>query len=101
MIVNRWQAALKPTKQQIQLALNNEGLEPFEETYAPSAKINDHKHPFCEVRIIVEGEMMFNIAGNQVLLRAGDRIEIPSNTKHSHTAHGQSPCVCICAQRAI
>lgn len=101
MIINRWQAPITPSKSQINLILEAEGLEPFEEVYEANKKISDHRHPFCEVRIVVEGEMLFNISGNQFLLRRGDRVEIPANTKHSHTAQGGSPCVCICAHRAI
>lgn len=101
MIVTRWQAPLTPTPAQIHLLLEGEGLEPFEEVYEPKMKVQEHRHPFCEVRIVAEGELLFNISGNQFLLRPGDRVEIPSNTKHSHMAQGTSPCVCICAHRAF
>ncbi len=101
MIITRWQAPIIPNKQQINTILEAEGLEPYEEVYTPQTKINEHRHPFCEVRVILSGEMLFNISGNQFLLRAGDRVEIPANTKHSHTAQGTSDCICVCAQRAI
>lgn len=101
MLITRWQAPLTPNKSQAHLILESEGLEPFEEAYEPQMKVHEHRHPFCEVRIIVEGELLFNISGNQFLLRPGDRVEIPANTKHSHTAQGTGQCVCICAQRAI
>lgn len=101
MLITRWQAPLTPTKTQIQMILTNEGLEPFEEIYEPKQKVVDHRHPFCEVRIVAAGEMLFNISGTQFLLRPGDRVEIPANTRHSHMAQGSEPCVCVCAQRAI
>lgn len=101
MIITRWQAPITPSKAQIQMILEDEGLEPGEEVYEPRAKVTEHRHPFCEVRIVAEGELLFNISGNQFLLRPGDRVEIPANTKHSHMAQGDQPCICICAQRAI
>lgn len=101
MIVTKWQAPLVPSKQQAALILENEGLEPFEEIYEPSAKVKEHRHPFYEIRIIVEGELLFSVSGNQFLLRPGDRIEIPANTRHSHVAQGNQTCVCICGSRAI
>lgn len=101
MIITRWQAPIVPSKAQVHMILESEGLEPFEETYDPQTKIPDHRHPFAEVRVIVAGEMLFNISGNQFVLRPGDRVEIPANTKHAHTSHGSTPCVCVCAQRAI
>ena len=101
MLITRWQAPLTPNRSQAHMILESEGLEPYEEIYEPQIKIQEHRHPFCEVRLIVEGELLFNISGNQFLLRPGDRVEIPANTKHSHMAQGASTCVCICAQRAI
>jgi len=101
MLINRWLAPLTPTKEQIKMLLETEGLEPYEEDYEPSIKINEHRHPFGEVRVVAQGELLFNIAGNQFLLRAGDRVEIPANTKHSHVNNGQGTCICICAQRPL
>ncbi|MNT20202.1 Acireductone dioxygenase [compost metagenome] len=101
MIITRWQAPLVPTQQQVNMILESEGLEPAEEIYGPQEKIKEHRHPFAEVRFIIEGEMIFNISGNQFVLRPGDRVEIPANTKHSHVAHGGNRCVCVCASRAF
>ncbi|MGZ3771399.1 MAG: cupin domain-containing protein [Bdellovibrio sp.] len=101
MIITRWQAPIVPTKEQIHTILESEGLEPFDEVFEPQVKVPDHRHPFAEVRIIVSGEILFNISGNQFVLRPGDRVEIPANTKHSHATQGNQPCVCVCAQRAI
>ncbi len=98
MIVKRWQARIVPTKEQVKMIFLAEGLEPYEETYEPEQTIPEHRHPFNEIRMVVKGELFLNISGNQLLLRAGDRIEIPSNTKHKTTARGEEKCVCICAK---
>jgi mannose-6-phosphate isomerase-like protein (cupin superfamily) len=45
--------------------------------------------------------MLFDISGNKLLLRAGDRIVIPSNTRHSKRVQGQESCVCICAHKTV
>jgi quercetin dioxygenase-like cupin family protein len=101
MIVQRWEAPLTPDKTQITRQYLSEGLEVFEEVYHPNQQVVEHRHPFCEVRTLVAGEMLFNIAGNQFLLRPGDRVEIPANTRHTHTAQGNQPCVCLVGYRAI
>lgn len=101
MVVNRWQAESAPSKSLIKLMLESEGLEPVEETFDVSAKIPEHRHPFYEIRIVVEGELLVNIAGNQFLLRKGDRVEIPSNTKHSYSTQGKEACLCVFAVRLI
>lgn len=101
MLISRWQAPLIPTRSQVHMILEDEGLEPYEESYEPKAKVGEHRHPFCEIRVVAEGELLFNISGNQFLLRPGDRVEIPANTKHSHVAQGDKACVCVCAQKPI
>ena len=99
MLVTRWQAPIAPTKSQVKMLLEAEGLDPYEEVYSPSIKINEHRHPLGEVRVVLSGELLFNIAGNQFLLRQGDRVEIPANTKHWHINNGQEDCVCVCAHK--
>jgi quercetin dioxygenase-like cupin family protein len=99
MLVFRWQAPIVPDKTQITALYEAEGLTPFEEVYSPETLVGDHRHPFDEVRTVVQGEVMFDIAGNKLLLRPGDRIVIPSNTRHSFKAQGNENCVCICANR--
>ena len=101
MIITRWQAPVLPNKSQMKFLFENEGLEVVEEIFEPQKKISEHRHPYCEVRMIVEGEMLFNIAGNQFLLREGDRVEIPANTRHSYMAQGNNSCVSLCAFRAV
>jgi quercetin dioxygenase-like cupin family protein len=101
MLVIRWQAPVVPTKIQIKQMFEAEGLVPFEESFPPQAKVGDHRHPFDEVRMVCSGRMMLDIAGNRLLLRAGDKIVIPSNTRHSKTVDGDVPCVCVCAEKTF
>lgn len=76
-----------------------EGLSPIEELLPASALIEEHKHPFDEVRTILAGEMIVNISGNKLLLRPGDRVIIPANTKHSYQIDDKSDCLSLCANR--
>ncbi|MEQ1666272.1 MAG: cupin domain-containing protein [Bdellovibrionales bacterium] len=99
MVVLRWQAPIVPDKKQIRSLFEAEGLTPYEEVFPPETQINWHRHPFDEVRTVVQGEVLFDIAGNQLLLRSGDRIVIPSNTKHSFKIQGTSECVCLVANK--
>jgi quercetin dioxygenase-like cupin family protein len=95
----RWQAPVLPTTEQIKMIFEAEGLNPAEEVFAPKTVIPDHRHPFDEVRMVISGTLFMNISGNQILLRAGDRIDIPGNTRHSKSTEGADPCVCVVAQR--
>lgn len=97
MLVTRWQAPIVPDRQQIKMMFESEGLEPYEENYPGNSEVHDHRHSFDEVRMVAEGQLLLDIAGNRLLLRAGDRIVIPSNTRHSKKVDTPTPCVCICA----
>ena len=101
MIVSRWQAPVLPTPDQVKMIFEREGLEPFEEEYAPEEKIPPHRHPFDEVRMVVKGALLMDVAGNQLLLRTGDKIVIPSNTRHSKKTQGSVPCLSICSYKAF
>lgn len=85
MLISRWQANTSPHLEQLKLILQAEGLDPKVETFVKNQKMVEKRHPFGEVRYVVEGELFLNVAGTQLLLRAGDRIEIPANTKHSYS----------------
>ena len=99
MLVSRWQAPILPTRQQMALMLEAEGLEPREESIPPGTNDMDRRHPFDEVRIVVSGQLRLDIAGNRMLLRAGDRIMIPANTRHTKQADGEEVCVCLYAMK--
>lgn len=76
-----------------------EGLSAAQEVLPPKTVIPDHRHPFDEIRVVTSGALFMNISGNQILLRAGDRIDIPANTRHSFSAEGDETCTCIVANR--
>lgn len=99
MIVIRWQAPLKPTKEQALMIFRAEELQPREEVLTREETYPEHRHPFDEIRMILTGELSFNVNGNQLLLRAGDKIMIPANTKHSQKVLSEGPCHCIVANK--
>jgi quercetin dioxygenase-like cupin family protein len=88
-----------PSVEQVKTMLAEEGFLPVSETLASKTAIASHRHPFDEIRTIVAGSLIMNISGNQILLRAGDRIEIPSNTRHSYSNESEEECVCVVAER--
>lgn len=101
MIINRWQAPVVPSVEQMKMMFQVEGLEAQVETYEPSQEVIEHRHPFDEVRMVCSGTLLVNIAGNKLLLRPGDKIQIPSNTKHSTKAEGSETCVSLYARKVF
>jgi len=41
-----------------------------------------HKHPFEEVRIIIEGKLKINTKTKTFILKKGDRLNVPKNEEH-------------------
>lgn len=71
MLIFRWQATTPPNQDQIKSILRAEGLEPIEEVFLRDHKHPEKRHPFGEIRIVAKGELVLNVAGTQLLLRAG------------------------------
>jgi len=101
MLIVRWQAPHLPNSEQLRLVFEQEGLEATTEEFTAGTKIGEHRHPFTEVRVLEAGEMFFNVAGNQFLMRAGDRLEIPANTKHSFQCREGDTCRSVIAYRVF
>ena len=99
MIVTRWQAPVLPSAEQVKMIFEGEGLAPIEETIPAGASVTDRRLPFDEVRMVISGALLMNISGNQILLRSGDRIDLPANTRHSKSANGSEEVVCVVAQK--
>lgn len=96
MIVHRWQGVKTLTTEEIKKCYQIRPDQDFgKESILQGQTIKDHFHTFLEIRIICSGELLCNIAGNQILLRAGDKIEIPANTKHSYTNNFKETCSCL------
>lgn len=99
MLVSRWQAPLIPAREQVLMMFETEGLKAKEEILGPGFQLEDRRHPFEEVRMVAQGQLLLNVAGNRLLLRAGDKIVIPANTRFSMKVEGDQACHCVFAQR--
>ena len=101
MKITRWRADRKPTQLEIETGFKDEGLENQIEDLPAGSEVREHKHPFDEVRVVISGAMRFNVAGNEFIIREGDRLELPSNTRHWTKVEQASNCVTIYAHRVI
>ncbi len=101
MIFNRWQAPIIPSLDQVKMIFQAEGLVSNTEIIPAQSQVQEHRHPFDEVRMVVSGELNFIISGNPVQMKPGDKIWIPSNTKHEMRNMGSEPCVSVTASRVF
>ncbi|MDZ4677836.1 MAG: cupin domain-containing protein [Oligoflexia bacterium] len=99
MRITRWRADRKPTREEIEGVFKDEGMEFVVEDLPAGSEVKDHRHPFDEVRVVVSGAIRYNVAGNEFLLREGDRLDLPSNTRHWTRVEPDEGCVTIYAFR--
>ncbi len=93
MIISRWQGTQELTLEKIKKYYHISDDQDFKsEKLDSGTAIKDHYHNLLEIRIITDGQLLCNISGNQLLLRSGDRIEIPANTKHSYSNNYPDSC---------
>lgn len=63
--------------------LTGEGLfNIFKWSDPPGSRYPWHTHPHDEVRWVLEGSILIGIQNGEVILRAGDRLDVKANTKH-------------------
>ena len=99
MKITRWRADRKPTREEIEAMFKDEGFEFVLEELPSGSEVKEHRHPFDEIRMIVAGAMRYNVAGNEFILREGDRLELPSNTRHHTKVEPGADCLTVYAQR--
>jgi mannose-6-phosphate isomerase-like protein (cupin superfamily) len=99
MIIQRWQAPQIPTEEQMLALMHMEGLDCSIEQWQPKVEVKEHRHLLTEVLFVISGSLILNLNGNQVLLRRGDRAEIPANTRHSYLVQDTSECRVIMGYR--
>ena len=99
--VRRWAGESLPQEADIQRMLAEEGLSGYRWSNAPGDTYVAHTHPYHKVIFVVRGSIAFGLpaSGEQVELRAGDRLELPAGTAHDALV-GPEGVVCLEAHRS-
>lgn len=67
----------------------------------PHDRYAAHSHGYDKVLYCVEGSITFELdEGRKVVLRAGDRLDLPAGAVHSATV-GDRGCVCVEGHKAM
>ena len=98
--VQAWSADEAPTEASIRRILAAENLVPYRWSNAPGDVYSAHAHAYHKVLYVVEGSITFGLpeTGERVLLRPGDRMELPPGVVHN-AAVGPDGVVCLEAHR--
>lgn len=54
--------------------------------FGPHAQVPEHKHPHEQFGVVLSGQLTLTIAGEPLVLRAGEMYLIPGNVLHSAVA---------------
>jgi quercetin dioxygenase-like cupin family protein len=98
MKITRWTAQLDPKKDIIVKLFHAEGLDGSEVTVEPGKKMANLRTNMREIIQVINGELIFNLSGNQFVLRSGDKLEMASNTSYSYSNLKNESCLFLTAQ---
>ncbi len=66
-------------------------------TLEPGGRIPEHRHESIEhEQVMLEGEMVLTLDGEDHTVRAGDCIFIPAGVAHAYANHGSEPVRFLC-----
>jgi quercetin dioxygenase-like cupin family protein len=77
--------------QELQSRLSQDGYSILAWRDAPGAYYPEHSHPHDEFIVVYSGSIVFEIAGSQYALNAGDALELPAGTVHAAVNKGSTP----------
>ncbi len=98
MKITRWTAQIGPKKEIILQLIQAEGLDYTEVEVASGSKMSNLRTNMKETIQLMEGELIFNLSGTQFVLRAGDKLELPSNTLYSYSNMRPDMCMFLSAK---
>lgn len=81
--VRRWPAEAPPDEALLRALLAEEGLEVFPWSNGPGELYAPHVHGYDKVLYAVQGSISFGLTDGQVVLEAGDRLELPAGIEHA------------------
>ena len=81
-----------------QEAFQSEGLSPETWSNEPGYRYGEHTHPYHKVLFCVGGSITFHTPDGDVMMRPGERLDLPPGTPHSATV-GPGGVTCMEAAR--
>ena len=98
--VTPWAGSVPPTQSLLQQRMAEEGLSPYTWSNGPHDVYSAHSHSYNKVIYVVQGSITFGLPelGQQVTLKAGDRLDLPAGTVHDATV-GSPGVVCLEAHK--
>ena len=82
--VTPWADSTPPTESTLMRLCAKQGLHPYPWSNGPHDTYLAHAHSYNKVIYVVRGSITFGLPelGQQLTLKAGDRLDLPANTMH-------------------
>jgi hypothetical protein len=83
--VIRWRGGQHPSYNTISQKMQEEGLRPYAWSNGPNFRYTPRSHGYCKVLYCIEGslEVILPDVNQSVVLRPGDRMELPRGVRHA------------------
>ncbi len=95
--VTPWPGPGRPSEEAVYALLAAEGLEARLWSNGPFDQYPPHEHDYHKVLYVLFGSISFGVEGRTLVLRAGDRLDLPAGTVHDARV-GEAGVVCLEAQ---
>jgi mannose-6-phosphate isomerase-like protein (cupin superfamily) len=94
--IKRWSGGQHPTLSAITRLMKEEGLRPYMWMNMPNHRYAVRSHGYDKVFYVVGGmvEVVFPDSNQRVILRSGDRTDIPAGVRHG-TIVGNTGAKCV------
>jgi uncharacterized protein YjlB len=95
-----WADPAAPTESTLRALCEDEGLSPYPWSNGPHDVYSAHTHSYDKVIYVVRGSITFGLPelGQQLALKAGDRLDLPAGTVHEAVVGAQG-VVCLEAHK--
>jgi quercetin dioxygenase-like cupin family protein len=94
--VAHWRGSQHPTLSVITRMMNKEGLRPYVWENTPNRRYGVRSHGYAKIMYVIDGTLEITLpdSNQRVVLRPGDRVEIPAGVRHG-TNVGTSGSRCL------
>ena len=95
-LVTPWTDSTSPTQATLWQLMSDEGLSTYSWSNGPHEVYSAHSHSYNKVIYVVQGSITFGLPelGQQLTLKAGDRLDLPAGTVHDALV-GSQGVVCL------
>jgi len=83
--VTAWEMGPPPGEEAVLARLAADGMRPHGWDNRPGDRYGWHEHAYHKVLYCVRGTITFHVPGADLLLRQGDRLDLPPGTPHAAT----------------